>query len=117
MVEVLLASALICFQGQCYPALIGDNTRAGKYEQLIPRQTADAGYGGEVLQYDEDAKMVYAIHRVWTLRPAQRRVERLQSGKIADRQSVTMGCVNVMPDVYDKLRDCCAHQPLVIKPE
>lgn len=116
MVEVLLASALICFQGECHPALVGKDTNPGSYT-LAPRITKDPGYGGDVLQYDRIPGLVYAIHRVWTLNPSQRRVERLQSSNPSERQNVTNGCVNVMPDVYDKLRECCSHSTLVIKQE
>lgn len=107
MVEVLLASALICFDGNCYPALVGPKTKEGEF-QLIQRLTQSAGYGGDVLQFYETEHSVQAIHRVWTLKPSQRRVERLQSSDPSQRRTITNGCVNVMPDVYDKLLQCCS---------
>jgi hypothetical protein len=61
-----------------------------------------------VLSFKEDASGIYAIHRVWTLRPQERREERLSSGLTADRKGVTGGCINVTPEVYEELLDCCS---------
>lgn len=114
MVVVFLAKALICFSGTCYPALVGKDTIPGTYE-LHRRHVTTKGYGGDVLQYDETATAWYAIHRVWTLKPAERRRERLRSGVTQDRIAITHGCINVDEEVYEKLSDCCSNSTLVIK--
>ncbi len=116
MVTVLLAKALICFSGTCYPALIGQNTLPGEY-QLHQRYVLSEGYGGDVLQYRETNDVVYAIHRVWTLKPEQKRRERLESNSVSMRKNVTNGCINVSEEVYMKLLDCCSNETLVIKAE
>jgi hypothetical protein len=114
MVTVDLALATICFLGQCYPALVGPTTPRGEFS-LIQRTTDMKGYGGDVLKFHEDRDSIMAIHRVWTLSPSQRRIERLQSSDPRQRKSITNGCINVMPDVYDKLVDCCSNSTLVVK--
>lgn len=118
MVVVSLALATVCFTfngaEQCHPALVGKDTPKGRFT-LVQRLTADPGYGGDVLQFHETDKAVYALHRVWTLRPSERRAERLASSHLADRQSITGGCVNVSPEVYDALVRCCSNQSLIIQ--
>ena len=112
MIVISLATATICFLGNCYPALIGDDTPTGEY-QLTQRITMHPGYGGDVLQFKETPKSWYAIHRVWLLNPKQKRVERLKSGNAADR-NITNGCVNVDPAVYELLKDCCSNDRVLI---
>lgn len=114
MVTVYLSKALICFLNVCHPALIGDGTLPGEY-QLQQRYVLSSGYGGDVLQYKEDATHVYAIHRVWTQIPSQKRRQKLNSNSVADRTNVTKGCVNVGENVYKELIDCCSNATLVIK--
>ena len=63
MVLVELGAALICFLGGCYPALIGADTPPGNY-QIEWRATDAKGYGGDVLQFKETERYVYAIHSV-----------------------------------------------------
>lgn len=101
---VLLSSAVICLSGKCYPALVGRDTPTGVYK-ITKRLVVSPGYGGDVLQFKETDKYVYAIHRVWLLNPSQHRAERLKSSNVADRVNVTGGCINVSPDVYDKLQE------------
>lgn len=113
-ITVILSAAIICFQQQCYPALVGKDTPIGEFS-VIQRLTEDPGYGGDVLQFHETDKRVYAIHRVWTLNPKQKRLERLQSSNVKERQTITSGCINVMPEIYDRLVDCCANGSLIIK--
>jgi hypothetical protein len=113
MVVVNLAMATICFMGSCYPALVGDNTPAGTFS-LSQQRVLDPGYGGDVLVYQENRKYLWAIHRVYTLNPDERRVERLASNRSDLRRSITKGCINVMPEVYQKLVDCCSRDVLVI---
>ena len=112
MVTISLGAALICFAGHCYPALVGANTPAGEY-QLVRREVNHSGYGGDLLQFKEDEKEVFAIHRVITFNPAQRRIERLRGGSPAWR-TITDGCVNVEPEVYEALVNCCANETLTI---
>ena len=77
-------------------------------------KVGEPGYGGDVLAFAHDENGVYAIHRVWTLIPAQRRMKRLTVGAVAERRDITSGCINVMPNVYDILVDCCERAELTI---
>lgn len=104
MVIVDLTLAMICFLGQCHPVLIGEDTKPGTYD-LVPRIVAEEVYGGSVLQFNETDELVYSIHRILpgrTLNTSRRRY-------------VTAGCINVSPDVYLQLLDCCTHDKLIIK--
>lgn len=113
MIVVDLALATICFANSCYPALIGKDTPTGVFS-VQQRLTESAGYDGDVLQFKETDTEVFAIHRVWTLKPSERRISRLQSKNPADRR-ITNGCINVMPEVYNKLLDCCSADQLIIR--
>ncbi len=115
MVLVDLATATICFLNQCYPALIGTETPTGEF-RLEQVRTQEAGYGGDVILFKETQHAVFAIHRVWLLKPRQNRLQRLASGEVSERLATTLGCINVMPDVYDKLVDCCKNQLLTVSP-
>lgn len=108
MIDILvnLGTATLCFLGQCHPALVGDHSYPGTY-QIVQRYTADPGYGGDVLKYNETPDAVYAIHRVWTLIPAEHRRQRLASSDPKDRQHVTNGCINVDEAVYESLVKSC----------
>jgi len=118
-VVVTIALATICFTyrgaEECHPVLLGKSasTPVGEFT-LRKRITADAGYGGDVLQFYETPTEVYAIHRVWLLNPAQHREIRLKSAKISDRY-ITAGCINIDPAVYKKLADCYNNTKLTIK--
>lgn len=113
-VVVHLGLATICFLNQCYPALVGETTPPGHF-RLTQRLVVSPGYGGDVLVFKEGKTDVFAIHRVWTGLPAQRRVQRLASDRTALRRNVTGGCVNVAPAIYDKLVDCCRGSDLIIE--
>jgi hypothetical protein len=106
--------AVLCFQNQCYPALVGADTPTGKYE-LHQRLTDTAGYGGDVLQFHETQEYVFAIHRTYLLNKAEHRDQRIKSKDPAVRH-LTRGCINVDPVVYEKLRDCCSNDTLTINP-
>jgi len=67
--------------------------------------TKQLGYGGDVLVFKETENYAFAIHRVWLRNPTQHRAERLASDDPKKRQGVTMGCINVAPEVYDQLKD------------
>lgn len=101
-IVVYLASALLCISAKCYPALVGPDTPVGIFP-LARRYVQTKGYGGDVLQFAEDDRYVWAIHRVWLGRPAEHRLERLQGSDPERRKMVTHGCINVMPDVYERL--------------
>jgi hypothetical protein len=111
-VVVYLHLALICFSGRCYPALVGRDTPTGAFS-IQKRIVLAEGYGGDVLQFSENDDYIFAIHRVWLGRPAEHRLERLQSSTVAMRQNVTGGCINVLPEVYDLLQ---GKQSLLIEP-
>lgn len=118
-VIVTLALASICFTfngvEECHPILLGKKsaTPAGEYT-LIQRYTNDPGYGGDVLQFKETSTEVYAIHRLWLLNPSQKRAERIKSPNISDHY-ISSGCINVEPEVYSKLVNCCSNDKLIIK--
>lgn len=113
MVVVNLAMASICFSGACFPALVGNNTPVGTFS--LSRQEIQApGYGGDLLVYQENHHYLWAIHRVYTRNPGERRIERLTSNRVEQRRAITNGCINVMPEVYEKLVDCCSKDVLVI---
>ncbi|MBC7501247.1 MAG: murein L,D-transpeptidase [Herminiimonas sp.] len=113
MIVVNLALASICFSGTCYPALVGANTPVGMFS-LSQQQIQTVGYGGDILVYKENQHYLWAIHRVYTLNPKERRVERLTANHVAQRRDITNGCINVMPEVYQKLVDCCSKDVLII---
>jgi hypothetical protein len=116
---VTIALATICFNykgaEECHPALLGKNnaTPTGEYS-VARRRTTAPGYGGEILQFKETKTEVYAIHRVWLLKPEQKRLERLKSDNVEDHY-ISSGCINVEPEVYTKLVDCCTNEKLIIK--
>ena len=101
---LFVAQALLCSALQCWPVLVGPKTEQfiGNDYPLIRRLTDDVGYGGEVLQFAETSTTVYAIHKVWTLKPNERREQRLLSNNSSDRV-ITNGCVNVDPALYSYL--------------
>lgn len=101
---LFISQAMLCSALQCWPVLVGPKTAqfVGQTLTLSQRVTSDPGYGGDVLQFAEDETTVYAIHRVWVLRPEERRLERLRQPD-PRRRSITNGCVNVEPAVYDYL--------------
>ncbi|WP_116091625.1 murein L,D-transpeptidase [Sphingomonas crusticola] len=113
-VVVSLSLATICFVGQCYPALVGSTTPPGHY-QLSQRYVVSPGYGGDVLTFKEDPDDLFAIHRVWLGSPRERRLQRLESNQVALRQGVTGGCINIAPETYAKLVECCSTAELVVE--
>jgi len=118
-VLVSIALATICFTyngaEECYPVLLGKNTPTPVGEfTLKQRYTRDPGYGGDVLQFFETKDEVYALHRVWLLKPEQKRLERLKSHDPKDR-FISNGCINLDPEVYQKLVDCCSSDTIIIK--
>lgn len=116
-----IALATLCIIGnaeeptteRCYPVLVGNDTPRGEFK-LQQRLVESPGYGGDVLEFKEQELYIYAIHRVWTGRPWERREQRLKSSDVKMRR-ITMGCINVDPAVYDELVDCCSSDTLTIK--
>jgi len=103
-ITVFLSKALLCVASQCFPALVGDATPVGTFK--VTRADTDLpGYGGDVLMFSENAKTILAIHRVWLLKPSEKRLERLFSDDPEQRRHVTNGCINIDPDLYDSLSD------------
>lgn len=113
MVIVDLMLALICFNGACYPALVGHGTPKGEY-QLEHRATAQPGYNGDVLVFLETKDLTFAVHRVYMLNAWQHRDKRIESPLVKDR-IMTNGCINVSSDVYEKLVDCCSTDKIKIE--
>jgi hypothetical protein len=105
---VHLALATICYMHNgvniCHNALIGVKTPTGTFE-VRHMLTKQPGYGGDILVYKETATNAFAIHRVWLGNPKQHRAERLASNDPNQRKHVTMGCINVTPEVYNELKD------------
>jgi hypothetical protein len=114
MVTVYLAAALICFQGQCHPALVGKSTPQGTFP-MIHALTHEPGYGGDVIAYAQYDDRVLAIHRIWLLGKNNHRLETM-AGPAVGRRFVTNGCINVEPEVYEALVDCCSKDHLHIQP-
>jgi hypothetical protein len=113
MVVVNLAMASICFMGSCYPALVGTTTPVGTFS-LSHQTILEPGYGGDLLVYQEGATTLWAIHRVYTLNHNEHRLVRLTAHQVEQRRGVTKGCINVLPEVYQKLVDCCSNDVLII---
>ena len=105
-VIVNVSTAMICFTGQCYPVLVGDKTPLGEY-QLTQYRTPIPAYGGTVLAFKETDKVVYAIHKTIDVK-GQNRPVRIKSPDVKQRLHITNGCINVEPEVYQKLLDCCS---------
>lgn len=116
-VSIALASICFTYNGaeECHPVLLGKSNPTPVGEFVIRKRiTNDKGYGGDVLQFHEDEKGVYAIHRVWLLKPSEKRRERLNSSNVQDR-FITNGCINIDEEAYKRLFDCCSYEPLIIK--
>ncbi len=119
IVDISLATLCIIGSGdnpqpdRCYPVLIGADTPRGEY-QLQQRLIDSPGYGGDILQFKEEELYLFAIHRVWLGRPWEKRLERLRNPNPKMRR-ITMGCINVEPEVYEEIVDCCSNATLTIK--
>jgi hypothetical protein len=112
-IVVDLASAIICFMSTCHPALVGDKTPIGAFS-LTHYAVSEPQYGGDILSFAETDDYIFAIHRVIDVK-GQRRKDRLQSNDSAQRINVTSGCINVSPEVYKLLLECCTNFSLVIR--
>lgn len=97
-------TAELCFADtqDCHPVLIGKTTPKGTFDMTI-YATDKLGYGGDVIGFKLEKNFLFALHRVWTRKPAERRLERIVSDKVSDR-IMTNGCINVQDEVYDRLK-------------
>ena len=98
---VNLDRAEICMESDCRPVLIGKATPRGEYHLQLAN-TDEAGYGGDVLVFKQGTTGTYAVHRVWTQRPSEKRLERIQQDTA--RRIITNGCINVDDATYNKLQ-------------
>ena len=112
-VFVDIAFATICFASSCYPVLVGVETPRGEF-QLQHYSTLTPGYGGDLLVFKDTGDSVFAIHRVLDI-PGEQRIARLRSPYPRHRTMVTAGCVNVDPETYKLLMDCCYSSKVIIK--
>ena len=96
--------AELCFTDtqDCHPVLLGKTTPKGKFDLTI-YATNKTGYGGDVIGFKQENDFLFALHRVWTLKPEEHRLERIASARVSDR-IMTNGCINVENAVYDKLK-------------
>ena len=103
-VIVYTDKAELCFAdtGECHPVLIGKTTPKGRFDLQL-YSTKKAGYGGDVIGFKQEKDFLFALHRVWTLKPSERRLERIRSPLVADR-IMTNVCINVHDEVYEKLK-------------
>lgn len=115
MMDVLvdIAAAVICFAGTCHNALVGHDTPRGEFA-LAPYTIQDPRYGGDLLVFKHGDDGVFAIHRVLDIE-GQQRIARLASPYAKHRITITAGCVNVSPEVYNALMDCCSTSKVTIK--
>ena len=112
-VVVDIAAALICFASSCHPALVGTDTPRGEFN-LTPYSISTPGYGGDLLVFKVDGGSIYAIHRVLDV-PGQQRLARIHIPDPKYRITITNGCVNVEPEVYDELLACCSTSKVIVK--
>lgn len=113
-IVVNVSDATICFDGQCHPALVGDNTKAGTYG-LAVLHVAQPGYGPHVLMYDRDQTGWYAIHQTYQYGNVTSR-HQLYYNSTPEQRTVTEGCVNVEPHIYDHLYEHYRNGQVVILP-
>ncbi|MFZ8064821.1 LPD38 domain-containing protein [Escherichia coli] len=82
-------------------AAVPGQTPAGIF-MLQQRNDVGASLGGDVQQFAEHTDgSIWAIHRVLTTNPKQMREARLKSVTAADNR-ISLGCINVPADMYDK---------------
>lgn len=103
-VIVKTQTAELCFADthDCHRVLIGKATPKGTFDLRL-YTTEQPGYGGDVVGFKETKDFLFALHRVWTRKPSERRMERIVSDDVSQR-IMTNGCINVTDPVYDKLK-------------
>lgn len=96
--------------------MVGPTTPPGIYVlKQYTTEAPDYTFGGDLLVFKEDNDDVWAIHRVINI-PGEHREQRLQSGNISKRRNITHGCINIDPEVYKELVDCCSNSKLYVIP-
>ena len=98
---VNLDRAEICMESDCRPVLIGKETPRGEYHLQLAK-TDEKGYSGDVLVFKQDDTGAYAVHRIWTQNPSEKRLERIQQDTA--QRIITNGCINVDDATYNKLQ-------------
>ena len=112
-VLVNVAAAVICFATTCHPVLVGVETPRGEF-QIIHYSSPAPRYGGDILSFKETPDSLYAINRVIDV-PGQQRLARLKSPDAKQRNRITGGCINVEPEVFEELVQCCSASKLIIR--
>lgn len=112
-VLVTLSKANICFENNCYPALVGKDTPIGIFT-MTKLSYSGPGYNGEIIKFAEVGSKSYAIHRLWLLRPSENRDIRIAIDDPGQRL-ITKGCINVTSEVYEKLINNHIFDTLVIE--
>jgi hypothetical protein len=96
MLILYLSTMLLCLGIECWPALAGVDTLPGTYPlTLMPVEEPE--YRGDVLAYRETDTIIYSIHRTY---PGREKMYTLPDEK---RRRITNGCINIEPNVYDRL--------------
>ena len=78
--------------------------------QNVPPGGGEGRCQESVLEFLRAGEYAFSVHRTWPGRA------RLYSNASVYRRAVTNGCVNVQPEVYDRLLACCAGQVIRIEP-
>ncbi len=90
LVTLSLSAALLCFNGSCHRALVGDTTPTGTYP-LTPQPTAQPGYRGDVLLFRADPDGWFAVHRTWPGReknvPLDRRAPTTYQSRLCEHRA------------------------------
>lgn len=104
VVRVSLDKAELCFvdSGDCHAVLVGSSTPKGRFKMTLVA-TDLKGYGGDVIGFHWAQDFTFVLHRVWTEKPSERRLERLASPVVSERV-MTNGCINVDDAVYERLK-------------
>lgn len=88
-----------------YGKKLGDGMTLGETPAgifTVHQEAAPSSYGGDLQQFATAPNGdIYAIHRVLTTNPKQNRLGRLAS-PTADDNRVSLGCINIPADLYNK---------------
>lgn len=88
-----------------YGRQLGDGMSLGETPAgvfTLQERRAPSAYGGDIEQFSTAPNGdIYAIHRVLTNNPKQRRLQRLQSNNAVDHR-VSLGCINLPSKFYDQ---------------
>jgi hypothetical protein len=94
-VHAFIGGAALCFDGQCYPALMGAATPVG---QFTMHQEYDAPDFVTVLSFHAPAGGVPLV-----IRPTEIGRDHLYAAAPDVRRTATAGCITVPPHVFDAL--------------